>query len=78
MRIKLSLAYVIRKEIDSIRQNELVMRLAKTSKNVRRAGAVKLLRLNSAQACRVLKKLSDAGKLKLVAGGAVAKCIIDE
>lgn len=71
-------AYVRQKDIDPIRHNELVMQLAKTKGSVSRADVEELLHLNSAQAYRVLKRLSNAGRLKLVGYGAGAKYIINE
>lgn len=71
-------AYVGQKDMDTIRHNELVMQLAKTKGSVSRADVEELFHLNSAQAYRVLKKLSNAGRLKLVGYGAGAKYLINE
>lgn len=71
-------AYIRQKDIDSIRYGELVMDFVKEKGYVKRADVVNLFHVTKPQAFRILNKLADAQKLKLVGKGAGAKYIINE
>lgn len=61
--------YVRQTGIDELRHSELVLKLAKTQGYVTRGDVMKLLHVTAPQAYRVLQKLTQAGKLQLVAQG---------
>ena len=62
--------YVRQTGIDLIKHEELIIKLAKTQHGVvTRENVVDLLGINPSQAYRMLKRLSDNGKLKLVGSG---------
>ncbi|WP_138294344.1 MULTISPECIES: RNA-binding domain-containing protein [unclassified Clostridium] len=68
--------YIRRKDIDSIRHNELVLELAKQQKTVSRKDVVDLLHITPPQAYRLLQKLVLDDKLSLVGRGAGAKYVL--
>lgn len=55
--------YVRQTDIDVIRYGELIMKLAHTKEYLTRKDVVELLHVSPSQAYRLLKKLSDGGKL---------------
>ena len=55
--------YVRQTVIDTVRYNELVLKLAKKQGYVSRNDVIKLLRVTDSQAYRILKRLADSGKL---------------
>lgn len=62
--------YVRQTGIDLIKHEELIIKLAKTQHGiVTRENVVDLLGINPSQAYRLLKRLTDSGKLKLVGSG---------
>lgn len=68
-----AVGYVRNRDIDEIRYQELVIQLAQTKGDVTRSDVVELLHVTPPQAYRILKKLSDAGRLSLDGKGAGAK-----
>ncbi|MDI9420859.1 MAG: putative DNA binding domain-containing protein [Bacillota bacterium] len=64
--------YVRQTDIDDIRSEELVLKLASTQGCVRRRDVVELLRIEPPRAYRLLRKLVDAGKLELEGSGRAA------
>ena len=67
------IGYVRQTGIDLIKYEELIMKLAATQNgSVTRDNVVDLLGINTSQAYRVLKKLTEKGKLKLVGSGRAA------
>jgi ATP-dependent DNA helicase RecG len=64
--------YVRQTDIDGIRSEELVLKLASTQGCVRRRDVVELLRIEPPRAYRLLRKLVDAGKLELEGSGRAA------
>lgn len=61
--------YVRQADIDDIRYEELVTKLAAKQGNIRRQDVVELLRVDPPKAYRLLKQMVDAGKLELVGKG---------
>jgi ATP-dependent DNA helicase RecG len=62
--------YVRQTGIDLIKYEELILKLAANQNGiVTRDNVVELLGINQAQAYRVLKKIAENGKLKLVGSG---------
>ena len=62
--------YVRQTGIDLIKHEELIIKLAKTQHGiVTRENVVDLLGINPSQAYRLLKRLTDSGKLKLIGSG---------
>ena len=62
--------YVRQTGIDLIKHEELIIKLAKTQHGiVTRENVVELLGINPSQAYRLLKRLTDSGKLKLIGSG---------
>jgi ATP-dependent DNA helicase RecG len=69
-----SVGYVRQTGIDSIRNEELILKLARQQKGwVTRENVTDLLKLTNAQAYNILKKLAESGKLKLEGKGRGAK-----
>ncbi|MBQ3284209.1 MAG: putative DNA binding domain-containing protein [Ruminococcus sp.] len=68
-----TIRYVRHKDIDPIRYEELVLELARTKGDIRRADVMELLHINGAQAYRILKKLEDSGKILQKGKGAGVK-----
>ena len=68
-----TVGYIRQTGIDIIKYEELILKLA-TNQNgiVTRDNVVNLLGINAAQAYRVLKKITETGKLKLVGSGRAA------
>lgn len=65
--------YVRQTGIDLIKYEELIMKLAiNQNGSVTRENVADLLGINPAQAYRILKKLTEKGKLKLVGSGRAA------
>lgn len=65
--------YVRQTGIDLIKHEELILKLAKTQHGIiTRENVVDLLGINPSQAYRMLKRLTDRGKLKLVGSGRAA------
>ena len=65
--------YVRQTGIDLIKHEELIIKLAKTQRGiVTRENVVALLGVTPPQAYRMLKRLTDSGKLKLVGSGRAA------
>lgn len=66
--------YVRQTGIDLIKHEELIIKLAKTQHGiVTRENVVDLLGINPSQAYRMLKRLTESGKLKLVGSGRAAR-----
>lgn len=55
--------YVRQTDIDVIRYTELVIKLAQTKEYLTRKDVIDLLHISGPQAYRLLKKLTDSGKL---------------
>lgn len=70
-------AYIRQRDIDPIRHEELVLELLKQGGEIRRTDVIALLHVTPPQAYRILKKLADAGKIRLVGKGAGAKYILN-
>ena len=69
-----TIGYVRQTGIDLIKYEELIMKLAANQNgSVTRDNVVDLLGINPSQAYRVLKKLTEKGKLKLVGSGRAAR-----
>ena len=73
---KNTVAYIRQKDIDPIRYEELVLELLKKKGDVKRADVVDLLHVTKPQAFRILKKMAEANKIKLIGSGAGAKYIL--
>lgn len=72
-----SVGYVRQTGIDTIKYEELVLKLAKEQKgSLSRENVIELLNVTDSQAYRILKKLADAGKLKLEGKGRGSKYIL--
>ena len=67
-----TIGYVRQTDIDKIRYNELILKLAKKKGSVTRADVSELLHISPAQAYRLLSKLKKNGKLHLVGSGKIA------
>lgn len=65
--------YVRQTGIDVLRFSELVLKLAKTQGYVTRDNVVELLQISPPQAYRVLHRLTEDGKLRLIGKGRYAK-----
>ena len=66
--------YVRQTGIDSVKYEELVLKLAKQQGgHVTRENVSELPNISNSQAYRVLKKLSDKGKLELVGKGRTSR-----
>ena len=66
--------YVRQTGIDSIKYEELVLKLAREQKGIiTRDNVIELLNVSDSQAYRILKKLADSGKLKLEGKGRGSK-----
>lgn len=72
------IAYVRQSGIDSLRYEELILKLAKTQGAVTRANVADLLHLSAPQAYRRLKKMTDKGLLTLVGKGPKAYYTLKE
>jgi ATP-dependent DNA helicase RecG len=65
-----AVGYVRQTGIDSIKYEELVLKLAREQKgSITRDNVIELLNVSDSQAYRILKKLADAGKLILEGKG---------
>lgn len=71
-----TIGYVRQTDIDKIRYNELILKLAKKKGSVTRADVSELLHISTAQAYRLLSKLKEKGKLQLVGSGKMAYYIL--
>jgi ATP-dependent DNA helicase RecG len=71
-----TIGYVRQTDIDKIRYNELILKLAKKKGSVTRADVSELLHISPAQAYRLLSKLKENGKLHLVGSGKMAYYIL--
>jgi len=67
-----TIGYVQQTDIDKIRYNELILKLAKKKGSVTRADVSELLHISPSQAYRLLSKLKEKGKLQLVGSGKIA------
>ena len=74
---KNTVAYIRQKDIDPIRHEELVLELLKKKGDVKRADVVDLLHVTEPQAFRILKKMADANKIRLVGSGAGSKYVLN-
>ena len=70
------IAYVRQTDIDKLRYQELILKLAAKKGYITRKDAAELLRISPPQAYRVLQKLSKSGKIKLSGAGKSAKYIL--
>lgn len=69
--------YVRQTGIDKIRYPEMIIKFAESNNGkIARKDAVKLLQINEAQAYRLLKRMADEGRLKLVGAGKYAYYMI--
>ncbi|MCL1849234.1 MAG: winged helix-turn-helix transcriptional regulator, partial [Clostridiales bacterium] len=68
-----AVGYVRHRDIDEIRYAELVLLLASSQDYISRSDVMELLHINGSSAYRVIKKLSDEGKLTAVNKGRYAK-----
>ena len=66
-------AYVRNHDIDSMRHEELVIKLAKHQGFISRSDVIELLHVSPAQAYYILKKLVKGGRLQLLGKGAASK-----
>ena len=66
-------AYVRNHDIDSMRHEELVIKLAKHQGFISRSDVIELLHVSPAQAYYILKKLVKGGHLQLLGKGAASK-----
>ncbi len=71
-----TIGYVRQTDIDKIRYNELILKLAKKKGSVTRADVSELLHISPSQAYRLLSKLKEKGKLQLVGSGKMAYYIL--
>ena len=69
-------AYIRQTGIDTIRYNELVIKLLKQQKEISRKDVVELLHISPSAAYRILKKLNELGKIELISKGRSAKYTI--
>lgn len=71
---KKTIQYVRQTDIDSIRYQELVMKLAETQDGIiTKQDVIELLKVSPSQAYAVIKELQKMGKLELLCGGKYAK-----
>ena len=71
---KKTIQYVRQTNIDSIRYQELVMKLAETQDGIiTKQDVIELLKVSPSQAYAVIKELQKMGKLELLCGGKYAK-----
>ena len=71
---KKTIQYVRQTDIDSIRNQELVMKLAETQDGIiTKQDVIELLKVSPSQAYAVIKELQKMGKLELLCGGKYAK-----
>lgn len=71
---KKTIHYVRQTDIDSIRYQELVMKLAETQDGIiTKQDVIELLKVSPSQAYAVIKELQKMGKLELLCGGKYAK-----
>ena len=71
---KKTIQYVRQTDIDSIRYQELVMKLAETQDGIiTKQDVIELLKVSPSQAYAVIKELQKMGKLELLWGGKYAK-----
>ena len=71
---KKTIQYVRQTDIDGIRYQELVMKLAETQDGIiTKQDVIKLLKVSPSQAYAVIKELQKMGKLELLCGGKYAK-----
>ena len=71
---KKTIHYVRQTDIDSIRYQELVMKLAETQAGIiTKQDVIELLKVSPSQAYAVIKELQKMGKLELLCGGKYAK-----
>ena len=71
---KKTIQYVRQTDIDSIRYQELVMKLAETQAGIiTKQDVIELLKVSPSQAYAVIKELQKMGKLELLCGGKYAK-----
>jgi ATP-dependent DNA helicase RecG len=70
-----AVGYVRQTDIEKMRYEELVLKLVDEQGYITRANAVELFHLSPPQAYRVLQKLNENGKIKLVGKGKSAKYI---
>ena len=68
-----TIAYVRNKGISALRYEELIMEFANTNGSVKRSDAEELLHISAPQAYRLLKHLSELGRLEAVGHGRGAK-----
>lgn len=71
---KKTIQYVRQTDIDSMRYQELVMKLAETQAGIiTKQDVIELLKVSPSQAYAVIKELQKMGKLELLCGGKYAK-----
>ena len=71
---KKTIQYIRQTDIDSIRNQELVMKLAETQDGIiTKQDVIELLKVSPSQAYAVIKELQKMGKLELLCGGKYAK-----
>ena len=71
---KKTIQYVRQTDIDSIRYQELVMKLVETQDGIiTKQDVIELLKVSPSQAYAVIKELQKMGKLELLCGGKYAK-----
>ena len=71
---KKTIQYVRQTDIDSMRYQELVMKLAETQDGIiTKQDVIELLKVSPSQAYAVIKELQKMGKLELLCGGKYAK-----
>ncbi|MCD7955126.1 MAG: putative DNA binding domain-containing protein [Lachnospiraceae bacterium] len=74
-KIRATETYVRLKDIDSARQEEMILNMAREQKSIRRADVVRLLRVTDSQAYRLLQSLAEKGKLQLIKQGRYSKYV---
>lgn len=70
--------YVRQKNIDSVRQPEMILEFVRSNGKITRADAADLLRISSDSAYKLLKNLCDKGRITLIGKGKSAYYVISE
>ena len=71
-----TIGYVRQTVIEKMRYEELVLKLVKEQGYVTRANVVELFNISPPQAYRILQRLNEKGKIKLIGKGKGAKYVM--
>lgn len=68
--------YVRQSGVDKVKYEELILKLVKEQGYVTRENVIELFNMSDGQAYRILKKIADKGRLKLVGKGCTSRYIL--